>query len=293
MNHKGNTSKEGKPAIGKGEKKEMNQDERRQFLIRTLLDERPDAEEVKIPGGRDQQKMLLRGLMNVREASPIREAFRRVQDEYLKEENARRGIVELSSLTPAEGDLYLWRGDITRLDCGAIVNAANSGMTGCYQPCHNCIDNCIHTYAGIQLRNYCAEIMRRQGYAEPPGQAKLTPAFNLPCRYVIHTVGPIVEGRLTARHEALLASCYRSCLDTAAENGIDSIAFCCISTGVFMFPNERAAEIAVRTVRQWKAEHKKSADSGEIKVIFNVFKEKDEQIYRRLLGADRAAETGT
>jgi O-acetyl-ADP-ribose deacetylase (regulator of RNase III) len=175
-------------------------------------------------------------------------------------------------------DLYLWQGDITRLHCGAIVNAANSGMTGCYQPCHSCIDNCIHTYAGIQLRNYCADIMNKQGYEEPTGQAKITPAFNLPCDYVIHTVGPIVDGRLTDRHRQQLKSCYLSCLSLAVENSIDSIALCCISTGVFMFPNRQAAEIAVKTVKDFKR------DTGSsIKVIFNVFKDLDLELYKELL----------
>ena len=148
-------------------------------------------------------------------------------------------------------DIFLWQGDITQLKVGAIVNAANSGMTGCYQPCHNCIDNCIHTYAGIQLRNYCAVLMEKQGYEEPIGQAKITPGFNLPCDFVIHTVGPIVQGKLTSHHEELLHSCYESCLKIADENNVESIAFCCISTGVFMFPNRRAAEIAVQTVKYY------------------------------------------
>ena len=148
-------------------------------------------------------------------------------------------------------------------------------MTGCYRPCHNCIDNCIHTYAGVQLRNACAELMARQGHEEPTGQAKITPAYNLPCKYVIHTVGPIVDGRLTKRHEEQLASSYRACLALAAEHGCESIAFCCISTGVFGFPQQRAAEIAVETVRKHR---------GELDVIFNVFKDEDAAIYRRLLG---------
>ena len=187
----------------------------------------------------------------------------------------------MADLEPVYGDLYLWQGDITRLQCCAIVNAANSGMTGCYQPCHNCIDNCIHTYAGVQLRLKCAEIMAEQGYAEPTGQAKITPAYNLPCEYVIHTVGPIVQGKLAQEHCALLESCYRSCLKLADENGVGSIAFCCISTGVFMFPNDKAAEIAVDTVRKYKTE-----TGSKIEVVFNVFKEQDERIYRELLRAD-------
>ena len=204
--------------------------------------------------------------------------FLTVQDEYLREETAAKGVTDLADLTPISEGLYLWRGDITTLRCGAIVNAANSGMTGCYQPCHNCIDNCIHTYAGVQLRLKCAELMAEQGYDEPTGQAKITPAYNLPCQYVIHTVGPIVQGRLTKRHCKLLASCYRSCLKLADENGVESIAFCCISTGVFLFPNDKAAEIAVQTVKEYKAE-----TDRRIEVIFNVFKDVDYQIYRDLL----------
>ena len=190
----------------------------------------------------------------------------------------QKGVTDLADLTPVQPDIYLWRGDITALRCGSIVNAANSGMTGCYQPCHNCIDNCIHTYAGIQLRLACAELMREQGHAEPTGQAKLTPAYNLPCDYVLHTVGPIVEGILTREHERLLASCYLSCLELADGTNIKSIAFCCISTGVFMFPKQCAAEIAVQTVKDYKQK-----THSEIKVIFNVFKETDYEIYQSLL----------
>jgi O-acetyl-ADP-ribose deacetylase (regulator of RNase III) len=217
--------------------------------------------------------------MNVRDPAPISQEFQQVQDAYLQEENQARGVVSLSDLTPIQPGLYLWRGDITTLRCGAIVNAANSGMTGCYQPCHSCIDNCIHTYAGIQLRNYCNDLMAAQGHPEPTGTAKITPGFNLPCDYVIHTVGPIVQGPLTNTHRSQLASCYRSCLELAEENGVKSIAFCCISTGVFCFPNEEAARIAVETVQTYRRE-----TGSQIQVIFNVFKAQDEAIYRRLLG---------
>ena len=244
-----------------------------------LLKEQPQYAKMQIPGRCEEQKRLLRTLMNVRMPGELSEEFLQIQDAYLAEENAGRGIVTLAEIQELSTDLYLWKGDITRLQVGAIVNAANSGMTGCYQPCHNCIDNCIHTYAGIELRNYCNDIMQRQGYAEPTGQAKITPAFNLPCDYVIHTVGPIVRGKLTVEHESLLMSCYESCLRIAEENNVESIAFCCISTGVFMFPNERAAELAIQTVKQYKDRTK-----SKIKVIFNVFKEEDERIYRRFLG---------
>ncbi|MCR5390603.1 MAG: protein-ADP-ribose hydrolase [Lachnospiraceae bacterium] len=257
----------------------MNQSERRNYLIDSLLEEKKEYKKIILPQSAGEQKALLRSLMNVRMAAPISEVFLQIQDEYLKEETKRKGITDIRVLKPVEEGIYLWQGDITTLKCDAIVNAANSGMTGCYQPCHNCIDNCIHTYAGIQLRNACAKIMEKQGYEEPTGRAKITPAFNLPCKYVLHTVGPIIQGHLTKRHEELLASCYRSCLELADENDVKSMAFCCISTGVFMFPNERAAEIAVQTVRDYR----KEKNSG-IEVIFNVWKDVDYEIYRELLG---------
>lgn len=257
----------------------MTQEERRMYLIRALLEENPRYPE--IPPSDKQQKMLLRSLMNVRPPRPISEGFLAVQDEYLQEELRQRGITDLADLTPIGEGIYLWQGDITTLRCDAIVNAANSQLLGCFCPCHGCIDNCIHTYAGVQLRLECARLMKRQGREEETGRAKITRAYNLPCKYILHTVGPIIQGRLTKRDEELLASCYRSCLELAVQNGVDSIAFCCISTGEFHFPNDRAAEIAVRTVREFIQEKK----SG-IKVIFNVFKDLDYKIYRNLLGAD-------
>lgn len=256
----------------------MNQSERRRYLIGRLLDEQKNSLNVSIPSDTSEQRKLLRSLMNIRMAGAVDEEFQRIQDEYLQQINMDKGIVGIDDMAEVQPDIYIWRGDITRLRVGAIVNAANSGLTGCYQPCHSCIDNCIHTYAGVQLRNYCNAMMVKQGREEPAGQAKLTPAFNLPCDYVIHTVGPIVRGRLTDEHERLLKSCYSSCMNAADENDVKSIAFCCISTGVFMFPNERAAQLAVQTVKEYKEKTK----SG-MKVVFNVFKEEDEQIYRRLL----------
>ena len=255
----------------------MDQTQRRRYLLRALLHER-GQEEQPLPAGAEAQKRLLRALMNVRTPAPLSRDFFAVQDEYLREAIAEKGVTPLSALTPAEPDLYLWQGDITTLGCDAIVNAANSGMTGCYVPNHSCIDNCIQTYSGIQLRLKCAELMAAQGHPEPTGQAKLTPAYNLPSKYVIHTVGPIVEGPLTAEHCELLAACYRSCLDVAAENGCGSIAFCCISTGVFGFPKREAAEIAVGTVKDWK-----SGKNSPIKVIFNVFGNEDLANYRGIL----------
>ena len=263
----------------------MNQAEKRVFLIRRLLDEDRRYRGIEVPADAYEQKRLLRSLMNLRPPRAIDAEFLTVQDEYLRQEIDAAGITELADLEPVCGDLYLWQGDITRLRCGAIVNAANSGMTGCYVPCHACIDNCIHTFAGIQLRWECARLMERQGHEEPTGQAKITKAYNLPCSYVLHTVGPIVGARVSPEDERLLASCYRSCLALAGENGIESIAFCCISTGVFRFPNRRAAEIAVETVRKYKAE----TGSG-MKVIFNVFKDLDLAIYRRILTENGTAE---
>ncbi len=259
----------------------MDQADRRLFLLKRLIGEQRRYRDLEIPADTDGQKRLLRSLMNVRMPMEIDGDFLSVQDEYLQKETAQKGITRLEDLKPVENGIYLWQGDITTLRCDAIVNAANSGLTGCYIPCHNCIDNCIHTWAGIQLRLECDGLMKAQGHGEETGRAKLTGAYNLPCRYILHTVGPIVSGPLTERDKRLLASCYTSCLELAEKNGIGSIAFCCISTGEFHFPNEKAAEIAVRTVR----DHRERSGS-DIKVIFNVFKETDYEIYRNLLGAD-------
>ncbi len=262
----------------------MNQSEKRLFLIRTLLDERQERGELSIPTDADEQRQLLRGLMNIRAPQRIGTDFLKIQDEYLQEENAARGITDISDMTPVQPGLYLWQGDITTLRCDAIVNAANSGMTGCYIPNHRCIDNAIHTFSGVELRLACGELMKSQGYPEPTGRAKITPAFNLPCRYVLHTVGPIIDGEVTEDDKRLLASCYRSCLDLAAENGLERVAFCCISTGEFRFPNDLAAEIAVKTVKEFLKKQ-----SSVKKVIFNVFKDLDRELYARLLGADKKA----
>ena len=256
----------------------MNQSERRIVLIRVLLNENPDYRDMGIPADANSQRQLLRGLMNIRAPQLISPDFLQIQDEYLQGETAAKGITDAADLVPLQPGLYLWQGDITTLKCDAIVNAANSGMTGCYCPNHGCIDNAIHTYAGVQLRLACAEIMDRQGHPEPTGQAKITPAFDLPCRYVLHTVGPIVSGRVTAQDKELLASCYRSCLELAAEKELESVAFCCISTGEFHFPNEQAAEIAVQTVKEFL-----KTQTSVKKVIFNVFKDMDKKIYERLL----------
>lgn len=257
----------------------MEQRTRRGYLIRYLMDENPGYMNSSIPEGEQEQKTLLRGLFNVRMPMAAGEDFLTVQDEYLREEIRERGITDIKDLEQIQKDIYLWQGDITALKCGAIVNAANCKLLGCFIPNHRCIDNAIHSFAGVQLRCRCAEIMEKQGVDERTGSAKITPAFNLPCDYVIHTVGPIVYGALTEEDERLLASCYESCLALADENGVKSIAFCCISTGEFHFPNQRAAEIAVQTVKQYKADK-----NSDIEVVFNVFKDSDYEIYRKLLG---------
>ena len=252
----------------------MTQDERRVWLIRALLDEQ--GYKYVIPQDVFEQKRLLRGLMNVRPPMAASEAFLAMQDAYLHESIREKGVTKLCDLTPIRPHQYLWRGDITTLEVDAIVNAANSQLLGCFSPNHACIDNAIHTYAGVELRLACDEIMQAQGHGEPTGGAKLTPGFNLPAKYVLHTVGPIVSGPLTQKHCEQLASCYTSCLARAAEHGLKSVAFCCISTGVFGFPQREAAKIAVETVTAFQKEH-------PIDVVFNVWKEQDYAIYRTLL----------
>lgn len=257
----------------------MTQTHRRLFLIKELLREHPEYRDMEIPVHSKEQKNLLRSLFNIRMPQPVSKEFLEVQDQYLQTETAEKGITDLADLTSVQEDLYIWQGDITTLRCDAIVNAANSQMLGCFCPCHGCIDNAIHTFSGVQLRLACADLMEKQGHEEPTGTAKITAAYNLPCKYVLHTVGPIIHGSLRKKDEELLASCYRSCLALAEENKAASIAFCCISTGEFHFPNDRAAEIAVGTVKEYKRQ-----TGSRMKVIFNVFKETDLHIYRKLLG---------
>ena len=255
----------------------MTQNEKLLFLIKYLLAENPHYQNMAMPSNPTDQFRFFRSLVNIRPPKHISDEFLQIQDEYLQEEIAKKGITDIADLQPISENIYLWKGNITTLKCGAIVNAANSQMLGCFQPCHACIDNAIHTFSGVQLRLKCAEMMQNQDCEEATGQAKITSAYNLPCDYVLHTVGPIVQGRLTKKHCELLESCYLSCLELAVQNRIKSIAFCCISTGVFGFPQKEAAEIAVRTVKNFQK-------SQEIKVIFNVFKESDDTIYRQLLG---------
>ena len=274
----------------------MNQQERRQFLIRRLLDEQPGYREMAIPSGETEQRRLLRSLFNVRMPDEIGEDFLNVQDDYLRKRISENGIVGLAeiptladqgSMAPHGSRLSLWQDDITRLGVDAIVNAANSQMLGCFVPMHTCIDNCIHSFAGVQLRLEChrqMEALRAKygpGYEQPTAVPMLTDAYNLPAKKIVHIVGPIVSGKLTPEAEAELAACYRNTLDLCAENGLRSVAFCCISTGVFGFPQGRAAEIAVETVSDWLDAHEGQTD----RVIFNVFTDKDRDLYAKLLQA--------
>lgn len=290
----------------------MTQKERRLYLITELLKEDKGSAGFKlglvpgneggfvIPDDEKSQRDILRALMNIRGPYSISEDFLKTQDEYLQQVNKERGITDIADLSPVReaggfdtstglsdrrlnrhGQLYLWQGDITTLKVDAIVNAANSALLGCFAPLHACIDNCIHTFAGIQLRLACNELMQKQGHEEGTGLCKITPAFNLPSRFVLHTVGPIIYTSVGPREKILLANCYKNCLETAAENQLESIAFCCISTGVFRFPAELAAQIAVETVEKWLTENPESTVK---KVIFNVFGNKDLEIYKKVLG---------
>ncbi|MCI9486645.1 MAG: protein-ADP-ribose hydrolase [Lachnospiraceae bacterium] len=257
----------------------MTQKERLLYLLQYLTGEDRELQSIEIPAEDAARKRLLRSLMNVRPPKPAAKDFLNVQDEYLREERAEKGIISLEDISFVKSGIYLWQGDITRLSVDAVVNAANSAMLGCFVPCHGCIDNAIHSAAGVELRLECSRIMERQNVKEPVGKAKITGAYNLPCRYVLHTVGPTVHGEVTRRDRDLLSDCYRSCLALAAEYRLKSIAFCCISTGEFHFPNEAAAEIAIRTVTDYRQEN-----PGDMEVVFNVFKDCDYEIYRQLLG---------
>lgn len=256
----------------------MTQEERLNDLICYLLKEDRQYRDFPIPNRESEKKRLLRSLMNLRPPKKISQKFLEMQDLYLQEELQNQSITSLKDLTCKKAQIYLWKGDITKLKVDAIVNAGNSALLGCFVPCHGCIDNAIHSYAGVQLRLECQRIMEKQGTPEPPGKAKITNGYNLPAKYVLHTVGPIVQGRLTEKDCELLVSCYRSCLELADSHQLKSIAFCCISTGEFHFPNEIAGKIAVDTVERYLKE-----TNSEIEVVFNVFKQADYQIYKRLL----------
>ena len=263
------------------------QKERLDYLVEAFLRDAGGYNDFRIPNDTDGERRILRSLMNVRMPKAMDEEVLSVQDEYLTERNQEKGIVTLSEIAPCACDPHLsvWQGDITRLAVDAIVNAANSQMLGCFVPMHTCIDNCIHTFAGVQLRAECNRQMNllraRYGrnYEQPTAVPMLTDAYNLPAKKVVHIVGPIVSGRLTPALEQDLADCYTNTLNLCTENGLHSVAFCCISTGVFGFPQQRAAEIAVETVRKWMQTHEGQID----RVIFNVFKDEDRKYYEALL----------
>ena len=261
----------------------MTHEEQRVYLIQELLAEER-YKNISIPVDEKEQKDLLRSLMNVRMPKPLSQDFFKIQDKYLQTERDMRGIIESEELPSIPGDprMVLWQGDITTLKVDAIVNAANSALLGCFRPLHTCIDNIVHSRSGIQLRLFCYDMMSKQGHEEPAGQAKITPAFNLPSKYILHTVGPVIGGAVRKQDCEALASCYRSCLELAVKNNCQSIAFCCISTGEFHFPNEKAAEIAIQTVTSFLNTRKEN-----IRVIFNVFKDIDRHIYQNFLGVSR------
>lgn len=269
----------------------MNRIEQLQYLNRLLLAEMPEykPQAQRFSQDADSQRRLLRSLMNLRPPMPLDKRFLAAQDALLSAEREERGVVdglEIPAIA-AYPQISIWQGDITRLRADAIVDADNSALLGCFCPCHGCIDNAIHSAAGLQLRDECSQIMKAQGHPEPNGRAKLTKGYNLPAQYVLHTVGPIVHDSVSKRDREELASCYRSCLELAEKHGLKSVAFCCISTGEFHFPNQEAAEIAVKTVIDFLRQN-----TSIKKVIFNVFKDTDAEIYRRLLGPDRTAEAG-
>ena len=261
------------------------QDARLDYLVEEFKADSVQYKDLKMPKDTEGKRRILRSLMNIRMPRKMDEAVLSVQDEYLQERIRENGIVEPADIPIIRDRMSIWQGDITRLAVDAIVNAANSQMLGCFVPMHTCIDNCIHTFAGVQLRAECARQMEQlksrygRDYEQPTALPMLTDAYNLPARKVIHIVGPIVQGRLTTSLENDLAACYRNTLDMCLENGLKSVAFCCISTGVFHFPNKRAAEIAVQTVTGWLSEH----PGGMERVIFNVFKDEDKAYYEQLL----------
>ena len=266
-------------------KEKATQNGRLSYLVEEFKADSVQYKDLQTPEDTEGKRRILRSLMNIRTPRKMADAVLTVQDEYLQERIRENGIVELADIPVIRGSMSIWQGDITRLAVDAIVNAANSQMLGCFVPMHTCIDNCIHTFAGVQLRYECARQMEQlksrygRDYEQPTALPMLTDAYNLPARKVIHIVGPIVQGRLTASLENDLAACYRNTLNMCLENGLKSVAFCCISTGVFRFPNKRAAEIAVQTVTGWLAEH----PGGMERVIFNVFKDEDKTYYEQLL----------
>ena len=265
--------------------KTMTQSERLDYLIEAFIEDSKEYGDLRIPNDPEEKRKILRSLMNIRMPSSMSEEVLSVQDDYLTERNREKGIVTLNDIPEIKDGLSIWQGDITRLAVDAIVNAANSQMLGCFVPMHSCIDNCIHSFAGIQLRNECNEKMKvkriqyGEDYEQPTAAPMLTEAYNLPAKKIVHVVGPIVSGRLTEDLENDLADCYANTLDLCKDSGLRSVAFCCISTGVFHFPNRKAAQIAVKTVREWVKRYPDSMD----RVIFNVFKDEDRRYYEQEL----------
>ena len=259
----------------------MTQEQRLDTLVEAFKADSVQYKDLQTPADTEGKRRILRSLMNIRMPKKLDDSVLAVQDEYLRERISENGIVTLSEIPMIRNGMSIWQGDITRLAVDAIVNAANSQMLGCFVPMHTCIDNCIHTFAGVQLRAECSRQMNQlrikygKDYEQPTAVPMLTDGYNLPAKHVVHIVVPIVEYKLTAKLEKDLADCYRNTLDLCAENDIKSIAFCCISTGVFHFPNKRAAEIAVQTVTAWLAEHPGQME----RVIFNVFKDEDKAYY--------------
>jgi O-acetyl-ADP-ribose deacetylase (regulator of RNase III) len=265
--------------------KKITQEQRLDYLVEEFKADSGEYKDLKIPADQEGKRRILRSLMNIRMPKRLPDEVLEVQDEYLSGRAEEKGIVQLSDIPVMRDGLSIWQGDITRLAVDAIVNAANSQMLGCFVPMHTCIDNCIHTFAGVQLRAECNRQMNQlrirygKDYEQPTAAPMLTDAYNLPAKKVIHIVGPIVQHNLTQELEKDLADCYRNTLDMCMENGLKNVAFCCISTGVFHFPNKRAAEIAVRTVTTWLSEH----DGQMERVIFNVFKDEDRKYYEELI----------
>ena len=259
----------------------MTQQERLRYLVEGLVAEYKEKhnEHIDIPVNEEEQFTLFRSLCNIRPAGSMPAEWMKVQDEYLNELAREKGIVTINDMEKRAPQIYLWQGDITRLSVDAIVNAANNQLLGCFAPNHRCIDNTIHTFAGIELRMACSRMIEYMDMPEKTGVARKTYGFNLPAKHVIHTVGPIIYDSLTDIEREQLASCYRSCLELANAYSLQSIAFCCISTGEFRFPNEDAAQIAIDTVRTYLKE-----TNSKIQVVFNVFKDIDYDIYNKLLG---------
>lgn len=264
----------------------LDQNKRLDYLVEAFKVDSGEYRNLQVPPIKEEKRRILRSLMNIRMPKRIDSEVLEIQDEYLKERAKEKGLVTLTQINEIKPGLSIWQGDITRLQVDAIVNAANSQMLGCFVPMHACIDNCIHSFAGVQLREECHQKMQKlrsiygEFYEQPTAVPMLTDAYNLPAKKVIHIVGPIVQWQLTPELEKDLADCYRNTLDMCLENGLKTVAFCCISTGVFRFPNERAGQIAVETVTEWMMENPGAMD----RVIFNVFKDEDKQIYEKLLG---------